>query len=62
MTDLFGRMNHAVVRELEALPDHLERDLRIGGQAVEYVRQTVRGLRADIAAAIDRLRREGPAP
>lgn len=56
VVDLFGRLNHAVVRELATLPDRVERDLRVDVTVSEYVRQTVRDLREDIASAIDELR------
>lgn len=56
VVDLFGRLNHAVVRELATLPDRVERDLRVDAAVSEYVRQTVRELREDITSAIDGLR------
>lgn len=38
-----------VVRELETLPDRVERDLRCSPEVVEYLQAEVRGVRSEIA-------------
>ena len=50
---VLGRIAGPLVRELETLPDRLERDMRVSGEVVEYVRGVIRAARDRMAAAID---------
>ena len=50
---VLGRIAGPLVRELETLPDRLERDMRVSGEVVEYVRGVIRVARDRMAAAID---------
>lgn len=50
---VLGRIAGPLVRELDTLPDRLERDLRVNGEIVEYVRGVIRAARDRMAAAID---------
>ena len=50
---VLGRIAGPLVRELETLPDRLERDMRVSGEVVEYVRGVIRVARDGMAKAID---------
>ncbi len=56
VTSLFGRAFGAMVKELETLGDRIERDMRVGGEVVEYIRDCVRLTREGMARAADGLR------
>ena len=43
-----------VVRELETLPDRVERDLRCAPETIEYLHKQVRSVRSQIAAILSR--------
>ena len=50
---VLGRVAGPLSRELETIPDRLERDMRVSGEVVEYVRGVIRAARDRMAAAID---------
>ena len=49
---VLGRIAGPLVRELDTLPDRLERDMRVSGVVVEYVRGVIRSTRDAMASAI----------
>ncbi len=49
---VLGRIAGPLVRELDTLPDRLERDMRVSGDVVEYVRAVIRSTRDAMASAI----------
>lgn len=46
-----------ITRELETIPDRLERDMRVTGDVVDYVRAVIRTARESMSRTIDGLRR-----
>jgi len=56
---VLGRVAGPLSRELETIPDRLERDMRVSGEVVEYVRGVIRVARDGMATAIDDVCRRG---
>ncbi len=63
VADVLGRLAGPMVRELDTVSDRLERDKRVGGDVVEYVRGVMRATRERLVSVIDGVcTRSGPAP